>query len=260
MRSTRSLLVGGLLLLALFSGCSSSSESIRRSHVEVLIDSNNTGIDRTDDSSLPAPKPAGISRSDENTPTVYRSHFGLGLGSGMVSSGDLYGLSEFFLSWSFLHKEDIVVSASLAFQDIPLQKTSALNASLDGGLFLLGIAMDVRWYRTPDYTFIGHYLSGGVGLYGLFWEYRNELELPHYDSEGYFTGYELVKHDVLGALDLHGGLGLDLGQIWSVNLEGELSPGFVFGLGRTMKGFDNDVFKPFLYAKLRVSIRFASPL
>jgi hypothetical protein len=244
MKSTRSLLVEGLLLLAFFSGCSSSSEFSRRPDGDPAI----------------APNPEWISRSVEETPTVYRPHFGLGLGSGMVSSGDLYGLSEFFLSWSFLTNGDIVASASLAFQDIPLQKTSALNASLDGGLNLLGIALDFRWYRTPGYTFIGHYLSGGVGLYGLFWEYRNELELPHYDSEGYFTGYELVKHDVLGALDLHGGLGLDLGQIWSVNLEGELSPGLVFGLGRTMKGFDNDVFKPFLYMKLRVSIRFASPL
>jgi hypothetical protein len=222
-------------------------------------DSTLERISSQDPSAAPIrPRPA-FSEDDALVPVAHRPHFGIGIGSGMVSSGDLFGMSEFYLSWSPSSEGNVAVSGYVAFQDIPLQKTSALNASLDGGLFFAGVGADMRWYRTPHYTFIGHYLSAGVGLYGLFWEYKNEIELPTYDEDGNFKGYERIKRDVLGALDLHGGIGFDLGQVWHVNLEGEISPGLVFGLGRTLNDCDNDVFKPFFYLKMRVAVRFATP-
>lgn len=206
------------------------------------------------------PRITTMSRQEEQSgprSTIPGFQLGAGVGTGLVSSGDLYGLSEFSVSLAKDLSDDEAGAAYVLVQHSPLRHTSRLNESLDGGVTIIGLAADYRFYRTPSYTAIGHYLGAGVALQALFWEYLNELQLPQYDDQDVFIGYERVKHDVLFGFDVHGAIGIDIGQVWDFHIEGEISPGLMFWSGKSQKGFNNTIFKPFFYLKGRVMARIA---
>jgi hypothetical protein len=200
-----------------------------------------------------------IQDEEESRPRtpVRDSYLGFGIGTGAISIGDLYGMTEFSACFTKPFGDDEVGAVYLLVQHAPVQHTSRLKASLNGGVTIVGIVGDFRFYRTPLYTFIGHYLSAGIGVHALVWEYLHELQLPQYDDNDMFTGYERVTNDAILGFDLHAGMGFDIGQVWGAHLEGEVTPGLMLWSGKSTKGFNNDLFKPFLYLKARVMARIA---
>ena len=196
---------------------------------------------------------------EEHAPIASRSRILLGIGSAMVSGGVANSPMEFSAGFAFETVDPSMAAVGLVVQRYPFKSTFDLKPVLDGGLTTVGIEGTLRWYRTPAFTFMGHYLGLGAGLHLLFWSYTVERNLPTYDEEGNQTGTDWVKHDANIGLDLHGAVGLDLAQLLPVALEGEIRPGVFFVSPHTFGKFKNELIEAQLYLKLRVSLRIALP-
>ncbi len=175
------------------------------------------------------------------------SGFDLSIRQGLLQNKDFYGVSGMSVAWWRHHtKKRIRIDIHGSILSAPVQQTSSLSESLDGGVLLLKLQTDVNVYTTPSHTFIGQYFIFGIGYTYMQWHYANEVVVPSETG----TGEDLINNDALDGLELYTGVGLHLMQTRILNLGVELTPGVIFWLGQTAEGFDNDVFRPFWYTRL----------
>ena len=83
----------------------------------------------------------------------------------------------------------------------------------------------------------------GCALDYMYWEYKNAL-VDQYD--------DVIKSDCLGGVELYTGIVFNLINPYKVKLGIGISPGAILWEGTTSEGFDNDLFDPFIYLKLKV--------
>lgn len=138
----------------------------------------------------------------------------------------------------------------------PMKGGSDLQNSLKKNVIILNIGLAVKYYLTPGHTFLGTYLLAGLSYNRMFWEYKNPITADAYDEYGNVTGTEQIYSDNIGGTDIYLGIGFNLAQTRRFQLGLEAVPGILLWGGQTWEKFDNDVFKPAVYAKLKVVINF----
>ena len=168
--------------------------------------------------------------------------------TGLVKSEHFYGFHQFNLGIGGYIKEKNWLSFFVGYAHSPVQETSKLHKSIDGGVHILNAGFEWKYFTTPKYTFLGNYLLLGSALDYMCWEYKNALV----DQYGY-----IIESDCLGGFELYTGIGFNLINPYKVKLGIEISPGVIFWGGNTSEGFDNDLFDPFLYLKLKVILNFS---
>jgi len=131
----------------------------------------------------------------------------------------------------------------------PIQHTSVLKQSLDGGITLLNLGLIYRWFSTPEHTFLGQYFTLGLKYNYMIWA-------DTYDDWGNVTGTEKITYDRLSGFEFFSGIGFHILQVEEIQIGGEFSPGVIFWFGETSEGFENDVFSTFWYVKFKVLVNF----
>ncbi|MBM3326599.1 MAG: hypothetical protein FJY65_06425 [Calditrichaeota bacterium] len=205
----------------------------------------------------PPPEPAPQRRPLTN---VFYS-IGFNLSSGLLHGGDFYGYRGGGLSYEMFgvdKRDDIRVNGekekpkgsrfdfNVKFASAPLQETSRLNRSLTGGVGLFEIGGDADFFTTPYYTFMGHYFIVSLHYAYMGWSYRNAVRT----EEG-----ELIEGDALQGLDLGLGMGWNPMQMRYLHIGLEATTGIILWDTYTREGFENDVFKPFLYLQLSAMLK-----
>jgi len=138
----------------------------------------------------------------------------------------------------------------------PIQHTSVLKQSLDGGITLLNLGLIYRWFSTPEHTFLGQYFTLGLKYNYMIWSYKNPIWADTYDDWGNVTGTEKITYDRLSGFEFFSGIGFHILQVEEIQIGGEFSPGVIFWFGETSEGFENDVFSTFWYVKFKVLVNF----
>lgn len=182
---------------------------------------------------------------------------GLFAGTGLLSSSDFYGLTSGGLNL-VLPIEGFLSELYLSGSYSPIQETSKLSRSLDEGVSLLEIGVQVRFPTTPEFTFIGHYFFFGFGGSMMLWSYKNPFLAPTYDANGNRTGDETIFSDGLNGINLFVGTGIDLTQTLPFHFIAEITPGIILWNNSTHEGFDNNIFSPFVYFQFRLKCNIGS--
>jgi hypothetical protein len=177
-------------------------------------------------------------------------------GTGLLREEDFYGLNHFNLALGAFFKKRHYAELLAAIGSAPVQETSLLSQSLDGGVLLLHLGAGYKYYITPKHTFMGLYICAGLGYAYMRWSYKNPFEAMAYDEYGDELGMETISSDGVSGFELYAGLGLNIFQTEGFQLGGEVLPGFIAWRGETSEGFDNDVFDTIYYTKLKVFVRF----
>jgi hypothetical protein len=178
-------------------------------------------------------------------------------GTGFLESTEFYGLNHFNLGvGGYNQSGHHFLNLSAGFGWSPVQETSILNASLDGGINLLNIGLGYKYFVTSSHTLMGFYLSFGIHYNYMFWSYKNSIEAMAYDEYGNEIGMETISSDGLPGFEFYFGIGLNIIQSEGIQLGIEGSPGLILWLPETSEGFDNDVFGTFYYIKLKVVLSF----
>ena len=180
----------------------------------------------------------------------------LSFGTALTTQDDFNGLNQFnFTLGGFLARRwrgEVVLGVGW----MPMKKDSELRNSLKKNIIILSLGVAGKYYLTPQRTFLGSYLLAGLSYNHMFWEYKNAITADVYDEYGNVTGTEQIHSDDIGGLDIYAGIGFNLAQSSRFQLGLEAAPGILLWGDRTRKGFDNDVFKPAAYAKLKLVINF----
>lgn len=177
-------------------------------------------------------------------------------GTGLLKKGDFIGFNHFNLALGTYAREKHYLELTAGFSWAPVQETSLLNESLDGGVTLLQLSLGYKYYITPRYTFMGLYVCAGLGYTYMRWSYKNPFEAMEYDEYGDELGMETISSDGLSGFEAYTGLGINLVQTEGFQLGVEALPGLIIWGGSTSEGFDNDVFDDFYYTKLKIFLRF----
>ncbi len=182
--------------------------------------------------------------------------FTLAAGTGLLKEDDFFGLNHFNLAIGTYPADKHYLSLSAGVSWAPVQETSLLNESIDGGVTLLQIGLGYKYYTTPRHTFMGLFLYAGLGYAYMRWSYKNPFQAMAYDEYGDELGMETIGSDGLSGFEIYTGLGLNLVQTEGFQMGAEVLPGLIVWGGETSEGFDNDVFDTFYYTKLRFFLRF----
>ena len=194
---------------------------------------------------------------ESNELKVNEFSIGAFAGSGVLSSNDFYGITSFGLN-AGLHIDEYVAESYFSYSHSPVQQTSKLARSLDKGIALLEVGVQVRIPTTPGFTFIGHYFLAGFGVNMMLWDYKNSFKAPRYEENGAITGYDDIASDGLNGINLFVGMGIDLTQTLPVHFIAEIIPGVILWNDSTREGFDNDIFSPFTYIQFRLKFNLGS--
>lgn len=176
-------------------------------------------------------------------------------GTGLLKQDDFFGLNHFNLAIGTFPAEKHYLELAAGFSWAPVQETSLLSQSLDGGVILFHIGLGYNYYFTPEHTFMGIYLCAGLGYAYMRWSYKNPFEAMAYDENGNELGMETISSDGLSGFELYTGFGLNLVQTEGFQFGAKVLPGLIAWGGETSEGFDNDVFDTFYYTKLKLFIR-----
>jgi hypothetical protein len=182
--------------------------------------------------------------------------FTIAAGTGVLKEDDFFGLNHFNLAIGTFLKEKHYLELIAGISWAPVQETSLLSESLDGGVYILQLGLGYKYYTTPRHTFMGLYLCAGLGYAYMRWSYKNPFQAMAYDEYGDELGMETISSDGVSGFEMYTGIGLNVVQTEGFQLGGEVLPGFIAWGGETSEGFDNDVFNTFYYTKLKLFIRF----
>lgn len=177
-------------------------------------------------------------------------------GTGIIKGKDYFGLNHFNLALGadFMPQHRFEFNAGFAWA--PLQQTSTLKHSLDGGVTLLNLGLNYKWFTTPTHTFLGQYFSFGFKYNYMLWSYKNPVFADYYDDWGNYEGTEEISNDGLSGFEFYTGIGFHVLQVKGFQIGTEVAPGVIFWVWKTTEGFENDVFSTFWYVKFKVLINF----
>ena len=177
-------------------------------------------------------------------------------GTGLIKGKDYFGLNHFNLAVAAFPEPQHRVEFNAGFAWAPIQHTSALKQSLDGGVTLLNLGLNYKWFTTPEHTFLGQYFTFGFKYNYMIWSYKNPILADYYDDWGNYEGTDEITGDGLSGFEFYSGIGFHVLQVKGFQIGTELSPGVIFWVWETTEGFENDVFPTFWYIKFKVLINF----
>ncbi len=177
-------------------------------------------------------------------------------GTGIIKGKDFFGLNHFNLAAGEFLMPQHRVEFNAGFAWAPIQYTSVLKQSLDGGVTLLNLGLNYKWFTTPEHTFLGQYFTFGFKYNYMIWSYKNPILADYYDDWGNYEGTDEITGDGLSGFEFYSGIGFHVLQVKGFQIGTELSPGVIFWVWETTEGFENDVFPTFWYIKFKVLINF----
>ena len=177
-------------------------------------------------------------------------------GTGAIKGKDYFGLNHFNFGFGGFIKSQHKMEFNAGFAWAPIQQTSVLKQSLDGGVTLLNLGLNYKWFTTREHTFLGQYFSFGFKYNYMIWSYKNPIFADYYDDWGNYAGTEEISNDGLSGFEFYTGVGFHILQIEGFQIGGEVSPGVIFWVWETTEGFENDVFSSFWYVKFKVLVNF----
>jgi hypothetical protein len=175
-------------------------------------------------------------------------------GTGILKGKDYFGLNHFNLSLAANPVSHQRLALNAGFAWAPLQNTSVLKQSLDGGVILLNLGFNYNYYTTHEHTFLGQYFTFGFKYNYMIWSYKNPILADYYDDWGNYDGTEEISNDGLSGFEFYSGVGFHILQVKGFQVGGEVSPGVIFWVWETTEGFENDVFSTFWYIKFKVLV------
>jgi len=184
------------------------------------------------------------------------SWFSLSFGKALTTQDGFAGLNQFNFMFGGYNSQRGRVEAVIGVGWAPVEEGSELRNSLEDNVIILSIGVAGKYYFTPQHTFLGSFLLGGLSYNRMFWGYKNAITADVYDDYGNVTGTEEIDSDDIGGLDIYLGIGFNLAQTRRFQLGVEAVPGILLWGIQTHEGFDNDVFKAAAYAKLKVVVNF----
>jgi hypothetical protein len=177
-------------------------------------------------------------------------------GTGILKGKDFFGLNHFNLALGTFPVPQNRMEFNAGFAWAPIVQTSVLKQSLDGGVILLNLGLNYKWFSTPGHTFLGQYFSFGFKYNYMIWSYKNPILADYYDDWGNYEGTDEISNDGLSGFEFYTGIGFHILQIKEFQIGSEISPGVIFWVWETAEGFENDVFSTFWYVKFKVLINF----
>jgi len=192
---------------------------------------------------------------DENDITIQdvfeRTRFVTRFSSGLKKSSDFYGSHDLSFGFSGEIVKRNFWSIFAEVEHSPIQSTSDLNESLQNGVTILKAGVQWDIHTTGDHTFLGNYFLFGGNIDFMTWEYRNPLiAWDDYGNE------EEITSDWLQGMELYTGIGFTILNPYEFQVGLEIVPGIILWGWSTYEGFENDVFDPFPYLKLRMILNF----
>ena len=175
------------------------------------------------------------------------SYFELKAGTGLLANKHFYAINGVTAERGWKISDDTKFGFFLGVEHAPVKQTDEFNSSLRDGTTIGSFGFSYKHLTSPHYTLLGNYLSFGMSMDIMGWSYKNPLTA--WDDYG---NEELIYNDMLKGYEIFVGTGLNLFNPNKVKLGTEVSAGIIFWDWRTLEGFDNDLFNPFLYVKFRV--------
>ena len=197
-------------------------------------------------------QPEIIGTDVESSPTW----FSIRGGTGLIKGKDFFGFNHFNIAFGDFLQPRHRVEFNAGFAWAPIQHTSVLKQSLDGGVTLLNLGLNYKWFTTPGHTFLGQYFSFGFKYNYMLWSYKNPILADYYDDWGKYEGTDEISNDGLSGFEFYTGLGFHVLQVKGFQIGTEVSPGVIFWVWETTEGFENDVFSTFWYVKFKVLVNF----
>lgn len=180
----------------------------------------------------------------------------LSFGTALTTQDGFAGLNQFNLTLGNYIAQRWRAEVVLGGGWAPMKEGSDLHNSLKKNVIILSIGLTAKYYLTPGHTFLGNYLLAGLSYDRMFWEYKNPITADVYDEYGNVINTEKIHSDNIGGTDIYLGIGFNLAQTRRFQLGLEAVPGILLWGSQTWGKFDNDVFKPAVYAKLKVVFNF----
>lgn len=144
-----------------------------------------------------------------------------------------FGFSDSRSTWS-----EVYIGAGWAGVD----NNSELDDAIHDGVILLNLGFNYKRKIFENTNWDTPYFICGAAYRNMFWEYENTITT---------TDGEWIHRENLGGLELKAGLGRNLIKANGKNFGIEVFPSVIYWLPQTNKGFENDVFDPFLMLNVR---------
>ncbi|MBI3004277.1 MAG: hypothetical protein HYY49_02540 [Ignavibacteriales bacterium] len=270
-----------VLFMVFFTGCAGSDETRRGSLGDAMDKASDENKGRRKvqtEPAYPPPEPEVIvesgavhydisdatSNDREDNPTLAQDEkssispwLGLKIGGGSLKAKDFNSIGELGLTLGTYIDSHFYVELWGYLGGSSLTETSSLVKSVKDGVGFAGIGVEGKYFLTPSHTFLGPYGLAGISFFGMSWDYKNPIVADKYDDFGNVIGPETIYRDDLSGLDLFVGVGFHVAQFSWAQLGGEITSGVMLWSSTTGEGFDNDIFDPFTYVKLRFHLNIA---
>jgi|GEM_PF-4309936 len=182
-------------------------------------------------------------------------YFGITYSTGSVKSGDLYSINSIGLTAEQFLTENIRADVSVSGGYAALRTTGKLYRSLEDRVMIYSAGFDINLFTTFQHTFFGHYLFFGGDYCYMEWRYIHTISISPTEVTGNVTSWRHLPGDALHGGDIHIGVGVNFIQTKHVIVGTEVQTGVIFWGLTTQRGFENDVFDPWLYVRLGVGVK-----
>ena len=179
--------------------------------------------------------------------------FGISPGYALVGGNQFESLAGASVSYAFHESENEWIQVTGGIHLAKLRPGSALRSSIDGDGTVADLGVEYRYFTTPQNSSIANYLFGGVCVALLGWKYRNAI------TASGESGEEQISRDMVTGADLHVGTGFMVTPARGLRIAAEVIPGVMLWGEKTNEGFENDVFKAYVYLGVRLTVHFTIP-
>jgi hypothetical protein len=163
-------------------------------------------------------------------------------GTGLIAKDGFSAFNNGALQLAVFQRDRLRAELLFGLGFAGLKESGELAKSIRDNMPIASAGVQVRWFTTPQYTLLGHYLFGGLAYSYMMWDYKHSIT----------SGSDYISSDALQGGDLFVGTGVNVVQTPAVQLGVELCGGVMAWDNTTREGFDNDIFAGFPYLKLRV--------
>jgi hypothetical protein len=179
----------------------------------------------------------------------YRLFAGLVAGGGALGGRDYDGFGNVGLSFGGYPQPRLRVEGTGTLGGLSFTNQSFLGQAFKDPVEA-NLDVTVRYYLTPDRTFMGLYPLAGLGTGTLFWDYAHPVTVIENGRTRTLDG------DRINYFSVFGGAGVSLVQTRFVHVGGNLAGGARFYGWHTESGLKNDMLRTTGYVKAAIELTF----
>lgn len=182
-----------------------------------------------------------------NEPESHTIWLGVGYSTGIDRTEKVLGIQQYMLTVGGFARRSRWLQFHGSYVHTPLLTTSDPEYSIEHGLSMVELGMDLKFYTPSAYSFLGHYFSGGIGAVFAYWHYSSNI-----------PDDELAQaFDAVWGVDLHVGTGFNLGKLWPLNVNLDFTPGIILWVSDSDKGFSNTILPVYYYCKVGITLNYS---